>query len=110
MLLSIHMLVIPVVVTNQVRSQLHDEAYRYQFQGIIYKLSQDLVKHHVILHPTAVNNRSVTLEDPTAFDSHLVAALGIHWAHSVTVCLVLESRSGLLAYYFTLTNLMHAII
>ncbi|XP_073134197.1 DNA repair protein RAD51 homolog 2 isoform X2 [Henckelia pumila] len=64
---------IPIVVTNQVRSQLHDEASQYQFQ---------------------VNNRSVTLEDPTAFDSHLVAALGIHWAHSVTVRLVLEFRSG----------------
>lgn len=29
------------------------------------------------------------------FDSHLVAALGIQWAHAVTVRLVFESHSGL---------------
>ncbi|KAL8115643.1 hypothetical protein AgCh_022228 [Apium graveolens] len=33
-------------------------------------------------------------EDPTRSDSHLVAALGINWAHAVTIRLVLESISG----------------
>ncbi|GFP95670.1 DNA repair protein rad51 homolog 2 [Phtheirospermum japonicum] len=64
---------IPVVVTNQVRSQGRDEASRYIFQG---------------------QSRSDTIEDPSKFDSHLVAALGIHWAHAVSIRLVLESRSG----------------
>ncbi|KAL7085083.1 hypothetical protein ACP275_14G260700 [Erythranthe tilingii] len=67
---------IPVVVTNQVRSQSRDEASRYLFQG-------------------AVESRAdTTTEDPSNFDSHLVAALGIHWAHAVSIRLVLESRSG----------------
>ncbi|KAK4483141.1 hypothetical protein RD792_010321 [Penstemon davidsonii] len=64
---------IPVVVTNQVRSQVHDDASRYLFQE---------------------NCRAETQEDPPKFSSHLVAALGIHWAHAVTIRLVLESRSG----------------
>ncbi|KAK4441136.1 DNA repair protein [Sesamum alatum] len=63
---------IPVVVTNQVRSQSRDEASRYLFQE---------------------QSRAETI-DPSNFDSHLVAALGIHWAHAVTIRLVLESRSG----------------
>ncbi|KAI3461487.1 hypothetical protein Pfo_018150 [Paulownia fortunei] len=64
---------IPVVVTNQVRSQGRDEASRYLFQ---------------------VQSRADTIEDTSKFDSHLVAALGIHWAHAVSIRLVLESRSG----------------
>ncbi|OMO91436.1 hypothetical protein COLO4_18386 [Corchorus olitorius] len=64
---------IPVVVTNQVRSQNHDETSQYSFQ---------------------VQNRGETNETPTRYDSHLVAALGIHWAHSVTIRLVLEAKSG----------------
>ncbi|KAK6144533.1 hypothetical protein DH2020_021353 [Rehmannia glutinosa] len=64
---------IPVVVTNQVRSQGRDEASRYIFQ---------------------VQSRTDTMEDPSKFDSHFVAALGIHWAHAVSIRLVLESRSG----------------
>lgn len=35
-------------------------------------------------------------EDPVGYDSHLVAALGINWAHSVTIRLVLEAKSGCL--------------
>lgn len=35
-------------------------------------------------------------EDPAGYDSHLVAALGINWAHAVTIRLVLEAKSGLL--------------
>ncbi|CAA0823157.1 DNA repair protein RAD51 homolog 2 [Striga hermonthica] len=62
---------IPVVVTNQVRSQGRDEASRYIFQ-----------------------DRLDSAEDPSKFDSHLVAALGIQWAHAVSIRLVLESRSG----------------
>ncbi|XP_022849062.1 DNA repair protein RAD51 homolog 2 isoform X1 [Olea europaea var. sylvestris] len=64
---------IPVVVTNQVRSQGRDEASRYSFQ---------------------VQNRTKFPEDLSSFDSHLVAALGIQWAHAVSIRLVLESRSG----------------
>ncbi|KAL8516133.1 hypothetical protein ACS0TY_014704 [Phlomoides rotata] len=64
---------IPVVVTNQVRSQGRDEASRYLFQG---------------------HSKADTSEDSSKIDSHLVAALGIHWAHAVSIRLVLESRSG----------------
>ncbi|KAK6234745.1 hypothetical protein SCA6_010082 [Theobroma cacao] len=64
---------IPVVVTNQVRSQSHDEASQYSFQ---------------------VQSRDGIVETPTRYDSHLVAALGIHWAHAVTTRLVLEAKSG----------------
>ncbi|KAL6499822.1 hypothetical protein OROGR_027732 [Orobanche gracilis] len=64
---------IPVVVTNQVRSQGRDEASRYMFQ---------------------VQSRSGTIEDPSKLEFHLVAALGIQWAHAVSIRLVLESRSG----------------
>lgn len=64
---------IPVVVTNQVRSQTRDEACQYSFQG---------------------QSREKAVEDHTGYDSHLVAALGIHWAHAVTIRLVLDSKSG----------------
>jgi RAD51-like protein 1 len=33
-------------------------------------------------------------------ESHLVAALGIQWAHAVTIRLVLESHSGLVYYMY----------
>ncbi|KAJ0021232.1 hypothetical protein Pint_32257 [Pistacia integerrima] len=64
---------IPIVVTNQVRSQSRDESCQYSFQG---------------------QGRGKIVEDPPKHDSHLVAALGIHWAHAVTIRLVLESKSG----------------
>ncbi|KAK3206114.1 hypothetical protein Dsin_020160 [Dipteronia sinensis] len=64
---------IPVVVTNQVRSQNRDESCPYSFQ---------------------VQDKGKTIEDSTRYDSHLVAALGIHWAHAVTIRLVLEAKSG----------------
>ncbi|CAH1418301.1 unnamed protein product [Lactuca virosa] len=60
---------IPVVMTNQVRSRSATEISNYSFQG-------------------------ERRDDCGNFDSHLVAALGIHWAHAVTIRLVLESRSG----------------
>ncbi|GMN24513.1 hypothetical protein TIFTF001_000586 [Ficus carica] len=60
---------IPIVVTNQVRSQTRDEGCQYSFQV-------------------------QSTEDPAGYDSHLVAALGINWAHSVTIRLVLEAKSG----------------
>lgn len=41
-----------------------------------------------------MESRADSTEDPLKFDSHLVAALGIHWAHAVSIRLVLESRSG----------------
>ncbi|XP_039015248.1 DNA repair protein RAD51 homolog 2 isoform X4 [Hibiscus syriacus] len=64
---------IPVVVTNQVRSHNNDDASRYSFQ---------------------VQSRDGTIEIPMRYDSHLIAALGIHWAHAVTTRLVLEAKSG----------------
>ncbi|PPR83475.1 hypothetical protein GOBAR_AA37233 [Gossypium barbadense] len=64
---------IPVVVTNQVRSRNHDDASRYCFQ---------------------VQSRDGAIETPMQYDSHLVAALGIQWAHAVTTRLVLEAKSG----------------
>ncbi|CAN6556853.1 unnamed protein product [Malus baccata var. baccata] len=66
---------IPIVVTNQVRSQIRDEACQYSFQ---------------------VQHREKALHEHTEYDSHLVAALGIHWAHAVTIRLVLDSKSGLI--------------
>lgn len=64
---------IPVVMTNQVRSQSFDDVSRYSFQGPI---------------------RDGNIDDPTRYGSHLVAALGINWAHAVTIRLVLEAKSG----------------
>ncbi|KAL4587609.1 hypothetical protein LXL04_000481 [Taraxacum kok-saghyz] len=64
---------IPVVMTNQVRSRSATEISQYSFQD---------------------NRADATTDDSGSFDSHLVAALGIHWAHAVTIRLVLESRSG----------------
>lgn len=64
---------IPVVVTNQVKSQSGDDSLQYSFQA------QDAVEHSKASART---------------DSHLVAALGLHWAHAVSVRLILESRSG----------------
>ncbi|XP_062171365.1 DNA repair protein RAD51 homolog 2 isoform X1 [Alnus glutinosa] len=64
---------IPIVVTNQVRSQSRDEACQYSFQ---------------------VQSWDETKDDRMRYDSHLVAALGVHWAHAVTIRLVLESKSG----------------
>lgn len=34
------------------------------------------------------------VKNPERFESHLVAALGINWAHAVTIRLVLEANSG----------------
>ncbi|KAL1298566.1 hypothetical protein AAHE18_18G041800 [Arachis hypogaea] len=64
---------IPIVVTNQVRSQIGDEPLTFSFQ---------------------VRSHSIKKEDRAAYDSHLVAALGINWAHAVTIRLVLEARSA----------------
>ncbi|KAI5413087.1 DNA repair protein RAD51 [Lathyrus oleraceus] len=64
---------IPIVLTNQVRSQMGDESLMYSFQA---------------------QSRSTKEDVPVTFDSHLVAALGINWAHAVTIRLVLESKSG----------------
>ncbi|XP_055835487.1 DNA repair protein RAD51 homolog 2 isoform X2 [Solanum dulcamara] len=64
---------IPVVVTNQVRSQSRDGNSYYSFQE---------------------QSRGESSEAATKVDSHLVAALGIHWAHAVSIRLIFESRSG----------------
>ena len=41
-----------------------------------------------------MQSKDATIETPSRYDSHLVAALGIHWAHAVTTRLVLEAKSG----------------
>lgn len=64
---------IPVIVTNQVRSQSGDEICQFSFQ---------------------VPNKSEASENPLRFDSQLIAALGTNWAHAVTIRLVLEAKSG----------------
>ncbi|KGN47322.1 DNA repair protein RAD51 homolog 2 [Cucumis sativus] len=64
---------IPVVVTNQVRSRNRKEVSHYSFQGW---------------------SRSECQEYSSGYGSHIVAALGVHWAHSVTIRLVLEAKSG----------------
>ncbi|GAB2215132.1 hypothetical protein Droror1_Dr00019509 [Drosera rotundifolia] len=64
---------IPVVVTNQVRAQVHDEVGQFFFQ---------------------MPSRSEIGDDQSRLESHLVAALGIHWAHAVSIRLVLEAVSG----------------
>ncbi|KAK6926859.1 DNA recombination and repair protein Rad51-like, C-terminal [Dillenia turbinata] len=62
---------IPVIVTNQVRSQSRVATCQYSFQ-----------------------EKDKTVGDPERFNSHLVAALGNNWAHAVTIRLVLEASSG----------------
>lgn len=57
------------------------------------------------VYPGAGHCKGETTEDSSKFDSHLVAALGIHWAHAVSIRLVLESRSGLVSYYNSKTNI-----
>ncbi|KAL9244408.1 hypothetical protein vseg_018188 [Gypsophila vaccaria] len=68
---------IPIVVTNQVRSQSQDGVSLFPFQ-----------------HNPARDTVQDMADTPSRFDSHLIAALGIHWAHAVSVRLILELRSG----------------
>lgn len=65
---------IPVVVTltNQVCSQSNDDGYHYSLE----------------VEKKDDSNSAERLE------SHLVAALGIQWAHAVTIRLVFEAHSG----------------
>ncbi|KAG8084513.1 hypothetical protein GUJ93_ZPchr0010g9109 [Zizania palustris] len=63
---------IPVVVTNQVRSQSNDDGYHYSFEV----------------------EKKGDSNSAEKFESHLVAALGIQFAHAVTIRLVLEAHSG----------------
>ncbi|XP_058110083.1 DNA repair protein RAD51 homolog 2 isoform X2 [Magnolia sinica] len=62
---------IPIVVTNQVRAQSSDVAH----------------------YPFEVHNMDQTVKNHEHLESHLVAALGIHWAHAVNIRLVLEAHS-----------------
>ncbi|CAN1226907.1 DNA repair protein RAD51 homolog 2 [Linum grandiflorum] len=64
---------IPVVVTNQVRSQSRDGVCQHNFQ---------------------VHSKALSLDGAELADSHLVAALGVHWAHAVTIRLILEASLG----------------
>ncbi|XP_042474260.1 DNA repair protein RAD51 homolog 2-like isoform X3 [Zingiber officinale] len=63
---------IPIVVTNQVRSQNNYEVVHYPFQGNMDRTSCMLEK----------------------LESHLIASLGIQWAHAVTIRLIFEAHSG----------------
>lgn len=63
---------IPIVVTNQVRAQNNNVAFCYPFE---------------------VQNRDGSIKNPERQESHLTAALGINWAHAVTIRLVLETHS-----------------
>ncbi|XP_042469100.1 DNA repair protein RAD51 homolog 2-like isoform X1 [Zingiber officinale] len=63
---------IPIVVTNQVRSQNNYEVVHYPFQGNTDRTSCMLEK----------------------LESHLIASLGIQWAHAVTIRLIFEAHSG----------------
>ncbi|KAK9158144.1 hypothetical protein Scep_004718 [Stephania cephalantha] len=63
---------IPVIVTNQVRSQSCEEV-QYSFQAI---------------------SKVEAPSNQERVESRLVASLGIHWAHAVTIRLVLEADSG----------------
>ncbi|XP_070664736.1 DNA repair protein RAD51 homolog 2 isoform X1 [Malus domestica] len=87
---------IPIVVTNQVRSQIHDEACQYAFQGRIVWSNCEILhmNYECNISYSAVQHREKALHEHTEYDSHLVAALGIHWAHAVTIRLVLDSKSG----------------
>ncbi|KAK9123783.1 hypothetical protein Sjap_013385 [Stephania japonica] len=62
---------IPIIVTNQVRSQSCEEVH-YSFQAI---------------------SKLEVVSNQERVESRLVAALGIHWAHAVTIRLVLEADS-----------------
>ncbi|CAN1198718.1 DNA repair protein RAD51 homolog 2 [Linum perenne] len=66
---------IPVVVTNQVRSQSRDAVCQHKFEG-------------------SIHSKDVSLDGAQLTDSHLVAALGVHWAHAVTIRLILEANLG----------------
>ncbi|URE40065.1 DNA repair protein Rad51 [Musa troglodytarum] len=63
---------IPIVVTNQVRSQNNDEVFHYSFQA----------------------QKNDTGKTSERLESHLTAALGIQWAHAVTIRLIFEAHSG----------------
>ncbi|XP_078430250.1 DNA repair (Rad51) family protein isoform X3 [Wolffia australiana] len=62
----------PIVVTNQVRGQTRCEVLQYSFQGL-----------------QANHTRSSDAEE-----CHVVPALGIQWAHCVTIRLIFEAHSG----------------
>ncbi|CAN1226905.1 DNA repair protein RAD51 homolog 2 [Linum grandiflorum] len=66
---------IPVVVTNQVRSQSRDGVCQHNFQD-------------------SIHSKALSLDGAELADSHLVAALGVHWAHAVTIRLILEASLG----------------
>ncbi|CAA6654814.1 unnamed protein product [Spirodela intermedia] len=61
----------PIIVTNQVRGQSHSESIQYPFQG----------------------PRTDPIKNSEVLESHLVPALGIQWAHSVTIRLIFEGHS-----------------
>ncbi|KAJ8430265.1 hypothetical protein Cgig2_020900 [Carnegiea gigantea] len=67
---------IPVVVTNQVRSHIHEEVSMFPSQRT---------------DGMSGDGRPCS---STHSDFHLIAAMGTHWAHAVSVRLILEAVSG----------------
>ncbi|KAJ1395107.1 DNA recombination and repair protein Rad51-like, C-terminal [Sesbania bispinosa] len=55
----------------------------------ILSMSKNLTHHHYMSTELLYKK-----DDPATYDSHLIAALGINWAHAVTIRLVLEAKSG----------------
>ena len=84
------------MVTNQVRPQSHDESCLYPFQGMtcthIKKFPPNQLTQWRLF--CAVQKMDRILKDRTRYYSHIVAVPGFHWAHAVTIRLVLEAKSG----------------
>lgn len=61
------------------------------YHGLDFTTLEEAMYESIILCSSGTSQNP---DYPTTFDSHLVAALGIPWAHAVSIRLVLESRSG----------------
>ncbi|KAF6134863.1 hypothetical protein GIB67_002264 [Kingdonia uniflora] len=87
---------IPIVVTNQVRSQNRDEAVEYSFQGEISHIIfiGSYLESYIDCSSFLCSTGHEMGKDHGRLGTHLVAALGIHWAHAVTIRLILEANSG----------------
>ncbi|VVB01755.1 unnamed protein product [Arabis nemorensis] len=81
---------IPIVVTNQVRSRNRDETSQYSFQAILV----DSYSPQSHISSITAKLKDGFQEHARTYDSHLVAALGINWAHAVTIRLVLEAKAS----------------
>lgn len=81
-----------VSILSKVQS-IETKVSLYGFVGFINALI--LINYHNHTFPSATAKPKDGLQEHTkTYDSHLVAALGINWAHAVTIRLVLEAKSG----------------